>query len=152
MAEGCPFEPLLSAWLDGELGEAEAARVGAHLEGCADCACEVAGLREVRAHLRNLSRYDEEEQATPDVLARTRADVERLRRAALDPLLGPPPSRPRVAVAAGLVVVVMLASALLGANPDREPLRAEAPPDEAFYVEQFDGATDGLIIVPAVDR
>ena len=151
MAERCAFEPLLSAWLDGELGETEAGRVSAHLEGCADCACEVAGLREVRAHLRSLPRHDDEE-AAPDALAQTRADVERLRRAALDPLLGPPPSRPRVAVAAGLAAIVMLASALLGASVEREPLRAEAPPDEAFYVEQFDGVADGLIIVPAVDR
>ncbi len=150
MAERCAFEPLLSAWLDGELAEAEVVRVSAHLEGCADCASEVAGLREVRAHLRSLPRHDDE--VASDALARTRADVERLRRAALDPLLGPPPSRPRVAVAAGLVAAVMLAGALLGASAEREPLRAEAPSDEAFYVEQFDGVTDGLIVVPAVDR
>ena len=45
----------LSAWLDGELTEAERAAVAAHLEACAGCRRELAQLSALDAALESLS-------------------------------------------------------------------------------------------------
>lgn len=46
----------LSAYLDGELQAAEAAPLGAHLDGCAECAARLDNLRSTAATLRQLER------------------------------------------------------------------------------------------------
>ncbi len=45
----------LSAWLDGELAEAEHARVAAHLDSCAACRRELAQLTALNAALAELA-------------------------------------------------------------------------------------------------
>ncbi len=45
----------LSAWLDGELAEAERARVAAHLDSCAACRRELAQLTALNAALAELA-------------------------------------------------------------------------------------------------
>lgn len=50
----CPDSARLQEWLDGELGDAEAARVEAHVEGCAACAADVEAFRLVFADLHAL--------------------------------------------------------------------------------------------------
>ena len=46
----------LSAYLDGELEAAEAAPLGAHLDGCAECAARLDSLQSTAATLRQLER------------------------------------------------------------------------------------------------
>lgn len=62
----------LSAWLDGELDAAGAARVRGHVEGCARCAARVAALRAVDDGLRALAA-SEASDAERERLARLRA-------------------------------------------------------------------------------
>jgi anti-sigma factor RsiW len=50
----CPRDELLGAWLDGELPEAEATAIEAHVAECARCADEAAALRELAALTRQL--------------------------------------------------------------------------------------------------
>ena len=50
----CPDPALLQEWLDGELAPTEAARVEAHVEGCAACAADVEAFRLVFADLSAL--------------------------------------------------------------------------------------------------
>src|SRR5688572_33400991 len=55
MTDTCrSFEPLLSAWVDGELGRGDRANVGAHLQRCARCRAEVHELRVTQTMLRSL--------------------------------------------------------------------------------------------------
>jgi hypothetical protein len=49
---------LLSAWLDGEVDEASAAGVAAHVAACEACAAELDALRSARAALRSLPVVD----------------------------------------------------------------------------------------------
>ncbi len=44
--------PLLDAYLDGEIAEAERARLRGHLEGCAECGLEAAALERLRDEIR----------------------------------------------------------------------------------------------------
>lgn len=44
----------LIAWLDNELPEAEAARVGEHVEACAECRADVCRFAEITASLAQL--------------------------------------------------------------------------------------------------
>ncbi len=55
MADGCDiFEPLGSAWVDGELGHDERATMAAHLQGCPRCRGRIDGLRVTSTMLRSL--------------------------------------------------------------------------------------------------
>ncbi|MGE5233319.1 MAG: anti-sigma factor family protein, partial [Acidobacteriota bacterium] len=49
---------ILSAYLDGQLSAAERGRVESHLQGCADCARRLAGLRSAIASLQSLDRVE----------------------------------------------------------------------------------------------
>ncbi|MBA2731102.1 MAG: zf-HC2 domain-containing protein [Euzebyaceae bacterium] len=55
MTDGCDvFEPLGSAWVDGELGHDERATMAAHLQGCPRCRSRINGLRVTSTMLHSL--------------------------------------------------------------------------------------------------
>ncbi|MEX1006003.1 MAG: zf-HC2 domain-containing protein [Acidimicrobiia bacterium] len=56
---------LLSAMLDGELSESEAAWVAAHLDGCGQCRSELDGLASARSAVRGLPMLDLPEDVHP---------------------------------------------------------------------------------------
>jgi anti-sigma factor RsiW len=96
--------PLLEAYVDGELGEAERDRVRAHVAQCAECTAEIAGLQRLGAGLRAAAP---EHRMPAAVRARIRSAVRR--EAAAD--------RPAVsawrpfAYAASLLIAVALGAA-----------------------------------------
>lgn len=61
----------LEAYLDGELGEFEAARLRRHLSSCAACAAELAWAERVQEGLRALPEHSCPPQVLEDVLRRT---------------------------------------------------------------------------------
>jgi anti-sigma factor RsiW len=55
MADTCTrVEPLLSAWIDGELCSDDAALVAVHLDGCGQCSAQADRLASVRSLVRSL--------------------------------------------------------------------------------------------------
>jgi hypothetical protein len=62
----------LSAWIDGQLPAEAAARVQAHVGGCARCAAELAALRAVVGHVRGLV-----DVPAPDLAAGVRRELAR---------------------------------------------------------------------------
>jgi anti-sigma factor RsiW len=99
----------LEAWLDGELADAEAAAVEAHLEQCRHCAAEAEVARAVRFELRALPSLD----APPFV-------VDAVQRQTLVP-------RRWLAVAVAAVAATVLLSVGLGVHQSR---RAEPQSNE----------------------
>ena len=83
----------LSAWLDGELTEAERAAVAAHLEACSGCRRELAQLSALDAALESLSA-----PVPPLVAERVLARIGRPRRRGWRSL----------ALAASLIMVIVL--------------------------------------------
>jgi anti-sigma factor RsiW len=67
------FEPLLDAYVEGELAPARRARVGAHLEGCASCAALLEELRAVDGLLLAPRRREPAPNFTFKVMAEVRA-------------------------------------------------------------------------------
>jgi anti-sigma factor RsiW len=118
MAEPCAVvEPLLSAWLDGELEAGEVRLVTEHLAGCDGCARELRDLSDVSGLLRN----SPVRQAPLEVMgARGGALDEPLRRARA------------LAVATGLLFGAAFA---LGAG-ESEQRHVPAPMD-VFVADQF---------------
>lgn len=58
MADRCSqLEPLLSAWVDGELRASERARMASHLQRCARCRASLHELRVTQAMLRSLPTH-----------------------------------------------------------------------------------------------
>lgn len=58
MAERCTqLEPLLSAWVDGELRGGERARLATHLQRCARCRAAIHELRVTQSMLRSLPTH-----------------------------------------------------------------------------------------------
>lgn len=84
---------LLSALLDGELGDGEAADVRAHVTGCASCRADLAAVGEARAAVRALPWFD-----VPDLV------VARLRRSPFRRRPWMVAAAAAAGVAAGLVV------------------------------------------------
>lgn len=109
----------VEAWLDGEVPEAEAEALAAHLRECPECAETLAWARVVRDELRALPRFAAPRRVSRAVLAETRLDE---------------PSRRRLArwraVAAAVVAGALLATGLFlggldSSRPASEVARAE---------------------------
>lgn len=126
----CPaLEAALHAYADRELGEAEAARVEAHLEQCAGC---VAALREVEAVGAVLKQWERQQApAAPPRLARNVLAQVREEQAAAAP--GPrrvrraPRAARRPAFAWAAAALLLVGVGVLGAR-----LAAPPPPPEPF--------------------
>jgi anti-sigma factor RsiW len=66
-------KPLLQAWLDGELDDAQRARVAEHVEACRRCGLAASTYRSLKARLRGLGQ-----PADRDAVARLEAFVDHL--------------------------------------------------------------------------
>jgi len=64
----------LERWIDDELDERRARCIDAHVEGCEDCAAEVAILLKLKASVRRVRGGG----AVPDAVGRLLAEAERL--------------------------------------------------------------------------
>jgi anti-sigma factor RsiW len=113
-------EPLLSAWVDGELDERHERAVARHVRRCPDCARALEHVGTVRDLVRNLPQR--------------RAAGELVAAVPLRALAGPA-SLPR-SVKAFAVAASLLLGAILGLGAAGEPeVPHEAPPTEAFMAE-----------------
>ncbi len=137
---------LLSAWLDGELGASDGARVEVHLGGCAEC-------RSLLADLRTLSRAVGEEE-TPQTSAGLAARIsDRVRTEGVVGAMRRPTPPRRYAIpwslagslaAAGILVVIVLKAGLelpglqeprqlnevVVTAPDQKPPEEAKPPTD----------------------
>ncbi len=97
-------QDLLSEYLEDELTGDDRAAVAAHLDGCARCSAEAAGLSQTIALLSTLPR----EKAPPELLARVMQDVAREtpERRGLRGLLSP--ARVRIPIEAAAAVFLLL--------------------------------------------
>src|SRR5215210_2674791 len=66
--------PLIEEYFDGEVEEAAAARMGAHLAACATCA---AALDALSFEQEIYARYDRRLEAGPDLWSRVSAEIAR---------------------------------------------------------------------------
>ena len=110
--------PMLSAFLDGELGENERAALLAHLETCEACRAELAALAAVHEALADETDYPAPEGFADGVMARVRAEGARR-------------SSPRVwkrwaGLAACAAVIVLAASVLPNALRPKETAASQA--------------------------
>ena len=104
--------PILSAGLDGEIGEDRRQEVERHLSGCAQCREAVAGIRDLRRRLGQIGR-----EAVPvELEARIRARLVTEHTEARRPGIGRwfMPTLQSAGLRAAAVVLLALASALAG--------------------------------------
>ena len=94
----------LDAWIDGDLGESEAALVEAHIDRCASCRAERLVAEELAIELRSLPDYQVPDRVLRAVRTRVRPALwERLKR-----FLDGSMQRPVTAVAVLAVVVLVV--------------------------------------------
>ena len=134
------FEPLHSAWVDGELRTRERARMALHLQDCPRCRAAIAELRVTRTMLRSLPTRNlvvdltvEDARRTP---ARRRGEVAR-----------------RV-LARSLVAVVLLVGSLgaaaFAAGSAQTNDRQVAVPVDVFVADHLVRAIGGPVSTPAL--
>jgi anti-sigma factor RsiW len=123
------IEPLLSAWIDGELGAVETGRIAAHVDSCPRCAGTAEQLSAVRSLLRSLPvrRLPEAVQGplTPSVGASGSPNAPSRERADRDPR-PVPRAGAMLAVAAGLLGGAVFA---LGGQPPPDTRVVSVPLD-----------------------
>lgn len=128
--------PMLSAFLDGELGEDERAALLAHLETCEACRAELAALAAVHEALADETDYPAPEGFADGVMARVRAEGARR-------------SSPRVwkrwaGLAACAAVIVLAASVLPNALRPKETAASQALTAAPAAANDADTAYDAL--------
>jgi anti-sigma factor RsiW len=64
------IRPLLQPWLDGQLDDAQRARVAAHVEACRRCGLAASTYRSLKERLRDLGQ-----PADPEAVARLEAFI-----------------------------------------------------------------------------
>lgn len=117
----CGFEEDVSALFDGELPEEEAARVRAHMEGCASCRPLLDDFESVRAQVRSL-----------------RVTTSWWRRRVSIPL----------PLAAALALLIVAAPFVAYRRPEEpRPVAAQARPANAGLFAQYDGGGRARITV-----
>jgi anti-sigma factor RsiW len=129
------FSADLSAWIDGELPDARAAEVAAHVAACAICTAEVGALRRADAALRAIPLRELAPGALAEVLRRADRATPRVARIRVLRWVAAP-----VAAAAGLALYLAL-------RPD--PLDAEladASPEDLAVAIDLDTAEDLEVI------
>jgi len=104
---------LLEAWIDGDLDDAEAAAIKAHVEQCETCKAEQKLAETVVAELRALPEFDVPEKVLQTVREKTRPTFAEKLGAFVEPFK----SRPVPALATVAAVVVMV----LVLSPWRQP-------------------------------
>ena len=133
------FEPWLSAWVDGELGRGERARVGAHLQRCPRCRSEVASLRVTQTLLRAMPTRTMPAGIREEVAAGSRRSGRRsvVRTAA------------RATVAAAAVTVMVGAAGFVAGSEPPKPARANVPVD-IYVADHMVRAVGGAVSTPAL--
>ncbi len=116
----------LEAYVDGELGEAEAATVEAHLDGCAACTAEYRLASTVRRELRAFPELD----APPAVLESLLKEAERARRPLPFRVPVPAPRRAWASLAAAVFATAVLGASLWWGALRQAPGVAPAVPPE----------------------
>lgn len=123
MTDCLVVEPLLSAWLDGELDSAVGTSVGLHLAGCDACRSELDTLKLLRGRLRSLPAR----QLPPDIRDRVPAAAS----------AGPGsrlPRSARMSALIGLVLALLLLLSSIGTTGP--PPRTIAVPAEVWLTDQ----------------
>ena len=135
------FEPLLSAWVDGELNRGGRARVGAHLQRCARCRGQVHALRVTQAMLRSLpTRRLSPSLPLGPVAARHPAHGNRAGRVAVR----------ASAVAVALAATLAAAGFMAGSRPP-EPRRVAIPVD-LYVADHLVRAVGGAVSTPGLTQ
>ncbi len=132
----------LGAYLDGELGEQEAAEVGRHLEACPRCAAELEALRELDEALGELKGP----MVPPDFARRVREKADAGSRPV--PLFRTLPGRLRPMLSRAAAVLVAAAGLWMGLAAGHSAFR-EAPSPPSGEAEQFDLPADSLSAAPS---
>jgi anti-sigma factor RsiW len=130
-------EPLLSAWIDGELPRREAEQVAVHVDRCPACADEAQRLGAVRSLVRSLPV-----RRLPDG---TRARLDR-------EVAGRPTSRPvTLAGATAAVLVGLLGGAVfaLGGQPPSD-VRTVSVPIDVYVADHLVHSVHGPIGAPVI--
>ena len=99
---------LLEAWIDGDLDEAEAAAVKAHVDQCESCRAEQQLAEAVVVELRALPEFDLPERVLQAVREKTRPTLAQRLRSFFDDLVSRPV--PALAAVAAVVLVVLVLS------------------------------------------
>ena len=99
---------LLEAWIDGDLDEAEAAAVKAHVDQCESCRAEQQLAEAVVTELRALPEFDLPERVLQAVREKTRPTLAQRLRSFFDDLVSRPV--PALAAVAAVVLVVLVLS------------------------------------------
>ena len=99
---------LLEAWIDGDLDEAEAAAVNAHVDQCESCRAEQQLAEAVVVELRALPEFDLPERVLQAVREKTRPTLAQRLRSFFDDLVSRPV--PALAAVAAVVLVVLVLS------------------------------------------
>ncbi|MPZ73302.1 MAG: hypothetical protein GEU74_08745 [Nitriliruptorales bacterium] len=131
------FEPLLSAWVDGELGRGRRARVGAHLQRCARCRSDVHALRVTQTMLRSLPPRTLVAGIPADGATRRRVDGVAVRRFAVR------------SSAAAVTLAVVVATAGFMAGSQGESSRVAIPVD-VYVADHLVRAVGGAVSTPAL--
>ena len=140
MSDTCrSFEPLLSAWVDGELGRGDRASVGAHLQRCARCRAEVHELRVTQSMLRSLPTR-RMPVAVLDGAAQggRHRDLGVVRRVAA-----------RTSVAAATLVAVVAAAGFMAGSQPRDRTTVAVPVD-VYVADHLVRAVGGAVSTPAL--
>jgi anti-sigma factor RsiW len=98
----------LDAWIDGDLDDAEAAAVKAHVDQCESCQAEQQLAETVVAELRALPEFDVPERVLQTVRKKTLSTFAERLRAFFDDLVSRPV--PALAVVAAVVLVFLVLS------------------------------------------
>lgn len=140
MNERCEaLEPLHSAWVDGELGARERARLGAHLQRCGRCRSEIHALRVTQTMLRSIPQRDL-------VIDVTGTQPLPHRRRGVD--VGAFVARSGVVVV--LLVLVLSAAAFVAGSSGAPEARQVAVPVDVFVADHLVRAVGGPVSTPAL--
>ncbi|MDQ3537371.1 MAG: zf-HC2 domain-containing protein [Actinomycetota bacterium] len=143
MANGCDvFEPLHSAWVDGELGHDERATMAAHLQGCPRCRSRINGLRVTSTMLRSLPQ-----RRVPLQLGGVHSATSRQPMTAGASAIGRAMTRSLAGIAAA---VALLAVAAFAAGAPDTDIRTVAVPVDVYAADHIVHSIGGPVSTPAL--
>lgn len=135
------LEPLHSAWVDGELGAVDRARLASHLQRCGRCRAAVHGLRVTQSMLRSLPTHTLPIAVARDAEAPTshrRRTAASVRRAATR------------STTVALAIAVVLAAAGFVAGSTDEPEPSIAVPVDIYVADHLVRSVGGPVSTPAM--
>ncbi|CAN5572649.1 MAG: anti-sigma factor [Actinomycetota bacterium] len=143
MADGCDaFEPLGSAWVDGELRHDERANMAAHLQGCPRCRSRITGLRITSTMLRSVPQ-----RQVPMELGGVRTDATPVPVAA--DASGLPRALARSLAGMAAAVALLGVAAFAAGAPDTDA-RTVAVPVDVYVADHIVHSIGGPVSTPAL--